>query len=204
MTANDYLKLLVENIHSTTVATIGADGHPQTRVIDMMLWDAQGVYFLTARGKAFYAQLMEQGYIALSATQDKRSVSLRGRIRNIGSEKLDEIFEKNPYMKAIYPGSTRSALDVFCLYDAQGEYFDISTPGHVLRDSFVIGLAELSAAGYYVGNGCTGCGACAAVCPQECIDTAKIPAVIDQHRCLHCGQCAKICPAQTIEKRNLP
>ena len=57
MMKQDYLELLVENIHSTTIATIGADGHPQTRVIDMMLYDEQGVYFLTARGKAFYAQL---------------------------------------------------------------------------------------------------------------------------------------------------
>lgn len=28
--AMDYIKTLVEEIHSTTVATIGADGHPQT------------------------------------------------------------------------------------------------------------------------------------------------------------------------------
>ena len=56
MTKQDYLKLLVENIHSTTVATIGADGHPQTRVIDMMLYDEQGVYFLTAKGKAWDGQ----------------------------------------------------------------------------------------------------------------------------------------------------
>ena len=48
MTRNDYLKVLVESIHSTTIATIGADGRPQTRVIDMMLWDENGVYFLTA------------------------------------------------------------------------------------------------------------------------------------------------------------
>ena len=60
MTRNEYLKLLVEGIHSTTIATIGADGHPQTRVIDMMLYDERGVYFLTAKGKAFYAQLMER------------------------------------------------------------------------------------------------------------------------------------------------
>ena len=61
MQKQDYLELLVENIHSTTIATIGADGHPKTRVIDMMLYDEQGVYFLTAKGKAFYAQLMEAG-----------------------------------------------------------------------------------------------------------------------------------------------
>ena len=115
MTKQDYLKMLVETIHSTTIATIGADGHPQTRVIDMMLYDEQGVYFLTAKGKAFYAQLMAQGYIALSATREKVSISLRGKIKNIGSEKLDEIFEKNAYMQSIYPGDTRSALEVFCL-----------------------------------------------------------------------------------------
>ena len=109
MTKQDYLKLLVEGIHSTTIATIGADGHPQTRVIDMMLYDKQGVYFLTARGKAFYTQLMAQGYIALSATREKVSISLRGKIKNIGNEKLDEIFEKNTYMQSIYPGDTRSA-----------------------------------------------------------------------------------------------
>lgn len=73
-----YIKILVEEIHSTTVATIGADGHPQTRVIDMMHYDEEGVYFLTAKGKAFYDQLIEQGYIAVSATKDKKAVSLRG------------------------------------------------------------------------------------------------------------------------------
>ena len=35
MTKMDYLELLVDEIHSTTVATIGSDGHPQTRIIDM-------------------------------------------------------------------------------------------------------------------------------------------------------------------------
>lgn len=85
MTGNDYLKMLVEDIHSTTVATIGTDGHPQTRVIDMMLWDENGVYFLTARGKAFYDQLMEQEYIAVSATKDKKAISLRGKI-NLSSK----------------------------------------------------------------------------------------------------------------------
>ena len=201
MTRNDYLKLLVEDIHSTTVATIGADGRPQTRVIDMMLWDENGVYFLTAKGKAFYAQLTEQGYIALSATKDKISISLRGKIKNIGSEKLDEIFEKNPYMQAIYPGDTRAALEVFCLYEAEGEYFDISDPSHVTRDNIVIGQAQTVQTGYFAGSGCIGCKLCYSVCPQKCIDITKTPVVIDQHRCLHCGRCAEVCPRQIIEKR---
>lgn len=197
----NYIKTLVEDIHSTTVATIAADGHPQTRVIDMMLWDDQGVYFLTAKGKAFYTQLMEQQYIALSATKDKISISLRGKIKNIGSEKLDEIFEKNVYMQSIYPGDTRSALEVFCLYEAQGEYFDISDPAHITRDGITIGMDAQPAAGYYVGDGCIGCKLCYSVCPQKSIDITQTPVVIDQHRCLHCGRCVEICPRQAIEKR---
>ena len=39
--------------------------------------------------------LWSKKFIALSATQEKITVSLRGRVKNIGSEKLDEIFEKN-------------------------------------------------------------------------------------------------------------
>ena len=170
MTKNDYLKYLVETIHSATVATIGADGHPQTRVIDMMLWDEQGVYFLTARGKVFYEQLMEQGYVALSATRDNVSISLRGKIQNIGGEKLDEIFEKNPYMQEIYPGDTRAALEVFRLYEAAGEYFDIRIPAHVTRDHFSIGNTARPAPGFYVGDGCIGCKLCYSVCLQKCID----------------------------------
>lgn len=115
MTGTQYVKILVEDLHSTTVATIGTDGHPQTRAIDMMLWDENGIYFLTAKGKAFYDQLMQQKYVAISAVKDKKSISLRGKIKNIGKEKLDEIFECNPYMKKIYPNDTRNALDVFCL-----------------------------------------------------------------------------------------
>ena len=108
----------------------------------MMLLDDKGIYFLTAKGKALYAQLMEQGYIALSAAKGKVSVSLRGKIRNIGKEKLEEIFEKNTYMQSIYPSDTRDALEVFCLYEAEGEYFDISDLSHVTRDS--IGIAPFT------------------------------------------------------------
>ena len=201
MTRNDYLKLLVEDIHSVTVATVGADGRPQTRIIDMMLWDDCGVYFLTAKGKAFHAQLTEQGFIALSAVKGKVSVSLRGKIKNIGSERLDEIFEKNPYMQSIYPGNTRSALEVFCLYEAQGEYFDISDPAHVTRDSIIIGQAAAVQTGYFVGAGCIGCKLCYSVCPQKCIDISRKPVEIDRHRCLHCGRCAETCPKQIIERR---
>lgn len=198
MERNDYLKLLVEQIHSTTVATIGEDGHPQTRIIDIMLWDEKGVYFLTAKGKAFYKQLMEQKYIALSATKDKLAISLRGYVKNIHKEKLHEIFEKNTYMKKIYPEDTREALEVFWLYQADGEYFDISNPSHIVRDSIVIGKESEPKIAYSVTEKCIGCKLCYSVCPQKCININMIPVAINPHHCLHCGRCVEICPKKAI------
>lgn len=196
----DYLKLLVEEIHSTTVATIGSDGHPQTRIIDMMYYDEEGVYFLTAKGKAFYDQLMDQKYVAISATKDKLAISLRGKVKNIGKKNLDIMFERNPYMKEIYPGDTRDSLEVFQLYEAQGEYFDISNPSSIVRDTIMIGKVQKVQTGYIIGDGCIGCKMCYSVCPQKCIDISSIPVVIDQNHCLHCGRCVESCPKQCIRK----
>ncbi|MCD7892935.1 MAG: 4Fe-4S binding protein [Erysipelotrichaceae bacterium] len=197
----NYLDILVNDIHSTVIATVDNDNKPVTRVIDMMLYDDQGVYFLTAKGKEFYKQLMEQKYISLSATKDKISISLRGYVENIGYDKLDAMFDKNEYMKEIYPNDTRKALQVFRLYEASGEYFDISDPSHVTRDSITIGDTTQKIHGYFVGKDCIGCKLCYSVCPQKCIDISRKPVVIDQNHCSHCGRCVEICPKQTIEKR---
>lgn len=197
----NYIKMLVEDIHSTIVATIGSDGHPQTRVIDMMLYDNEGIYFLTAKGKAFYTQLMEQQYIALSSVKDKIAISLRGKIKNIGSEKLNEIFEKNTYMQSIYPNNTRTALQVFQIYEAQGEYFDISDPKHIVRENITIGNSRTEQIGYFIEDTCTGCKVCKSVCPQNCIDFTVTPAVIRQENCLHCGNCLTVCPKKAVVRK---
>ena len=64
----------------------------------MMYYDEESVYYLTAKGKAFYDQLMEQQYVAISATKDKIAVILRGKIKNIGEKNLDIMFKK----KSVY------------------------------------------------------------------------------------------------------
>lgn len=97
----NYIDYLVNSIHSTIIATIDSNNHPVTRVIDMMHYDEDGIYFLTAKGKEFYQQLMDQKYISLSATKDKVSISLNGKVKNIGKEKLNDIFEKK-YIYAKY------------------------------------------------------------------------------------------------------
>ena len=158
-------------------------------------------FYFRATGKTFYDQLMEQQYVAISATKDKIAVSLRGKIKNIGKKNLDIMFENNPYMKKIYPGDTKDAIEVFWLYEAQGEYFDISNPSNIVRDTITIRKTEVVQTGYYIGKECIGCKLCYSVCPQKCIDISSVPVVINQNHCLHCGRCAEICPKQCIEKR---
>lgn len=210
METKDFLAILKNEIHTTVMATVDREGHPVTRVIDVMLADDKTLYFITAKGKEFYRQLMEQKFVSISGAcggegMDKReasihmkAVSIRGTVQNIGSRKLDEVFEKNPYMKDIYPDErSRMALEVFCVTEGSGEFFDLSTKP-ITRAHFTVGdpreKTEEGFSGYYISPDCTGCGACAEACPQKCIETGRLPFQIRQEHCLHCGNCAEVCP----------
>lgn len=201
----NYLQYLVEEIHTTVVATVDDAGQPVTAAIDMMDWDEGGVYFLTARGKGFYQRLVKRGYIALTGmkgedTMSCAALSIRGKVQEIGPAFLPRLFEKNPYMTEIYPtDKSREALTVFKICEGNGEWFDLSKKP-IDRASFTFGGAECSKQGYYITGDCITCGKCLEVCPQNCI-TAGRPYAVQQEHCLHCGNCMAVCPAGAVEKR---
>ena len=205
MTTKEYLQYIVEQIHSTVVATVDDNGLPVTCVIDMMHYDESGLYFLTAKGKKFYDRLTVRGYMALSCmkgedTMHSVSVSVRGKVKEIGYDMLPLLFKKNPYMNEIYPTEqSRTALTVFKLYEGRGEWFDLSKKP-IERDSFTFGGVETEHSGYIIGDGCIGCGTCLTVCPQSCIDMTDGQAVIRQENCLHCGNCERECPVGVVTK----
>ena len=205
MTANDYLRFIVDVIHSTVIATVDSDGLPVTCVIDMMYADENGLYFLTAKGKNFYQRLKDKGYLALSGkkgedTMSCTAISVRGKVREIGAEMLPLLFENNPYMCEIYPTEeSRKALTVFQIYEGSGEWFDLSKKP-IERDSFTFGGAEITESGYFVTDDCIRCGSCLSDCPQSCIEL-KEKAVIRQENCLHCGNCAEVCPVGAVIRR---
>lgn len=205
MTALEILTILQRDIHSTVFATVDDNGLPQTCVIDLMLADENGLYFLTARGKSFYDRLTKRPFAALSGmkggdTLSTVAISVRGAVRSIGGERLPEIFEKNPYMAKIYPTEkSRDALEVFQLYKGEGEYFDLSQLPPC-RQSFSFGGAAVRETGYRINaERCIGCQGCRGVCPANCISSA-IPREIDAAHCLHCGNCFRICPVRAVEK----
>lgn len=206
MEAKDYLSYIVNEIHTTVVATVDDMGLPVTAAIDMMDCDENGLYFLTARGKGFYDRLKKRGYLALTAmkgedTMHSVAVSVRGKVKELGSDLLSRLFEKNPYMNEIYPDSvSRSALTVFQICEGSGEWFDLSKKP-IERANFTFGGAEEKAEGYFVTDKCIGCKLCYSKCPQKCIDISVKPVVIQQDHCLHCGNCYEVCPVKAVEKR---
>ena len=68
-------------------------------------------------------------------------------------------------------------------------------------DSSVNGLYFLD--GYFITDACSGCLACKAVCPQDCIDFLAAKAVIRQEDCLHCGNCMNIGPQKAVIREGI-
>ena len=206
METKDYLAYVVEQIHRTIVATVDDEGKPVTAAIDMMDHDDNSLYFLTAKGKGFYDRLIKREFLAFTAmkgedTLSTVAVSIRGKVRELGGERLTTLFEKNPYMAEIYPTEeSRTALTVFQIYEGTGEWFDLSKKP-IERASFTFGGADEIKDGYFVTDKCIGCKLCDSKCPQKCIDISVKPVVIHQNNCLHCGNCYEICPVRAIEKR---
>lgn len=206
MTTKEYLAFIVEQIHSTVVAAVDDEGLPVTCVIDMMHSDENGLYFLTAKGKNFYDRLKKREYLALSGMKGEDTmhcvaVSVRGKVKEVGSDMLPLLFEKNPYMHEIYPTEESiKALTVFKIYEGSGEWFDLSRKP-IERASFSFGGAVEEHTGYIITDDCIGCGSCLDVCPQSCIDLTDGKAAIRQENCLHCGNCEKVCPVGAVVRR---
>lgn len=201
-----YLQYVVETIHRSIMATVDDEGLPVTAAIDLMDWDDNSLYFLTARGKNFYDRLVKCGYVALTAMQGEDTmssiaVSIRGKVRDVGSDRIPELFEKNPYMKDIYPAGTEQALTVFQIYEGTGEWFDLSKLP-LERASFSFSqegdVLQRHNTGYRITEKCIGCRSCVDVCPQQIILTDGVPFIIQQEHCERCGNCLNVCPVGAV------
>ena len=129
-------KVLEKEIHSVVVGMIDAQGRPVTAFMDVMLADESGIYFLTSdNGRELYHNLNNSEYISLCGKTDgdyfhSKMITVKGRVKNIGKSRVDELLDRNDYLKKLYPDSEkekRQILDVFHVYAGQVTYQEFAT-----------------------------------------------------------------------------
>ena len=80
------LTRIVRDVQRVVIATVDDAGMPETRAVEMLDADAEGLYFIVDRTTAFYAQLMARKSLAFTGVQgasygECATVTLRGRVR---------------------------------------------------------------------------------------------------------------------------
>ena len=121
---------------------MGYENIPVTSVIDSMDYGEERHYFLRAERKKLYERVKHNGNIALTA--------IKGKTRETGSDILDVLSYKNPYMENICP-------TVLKLFAGRGEWFDLS---------------KRPIAGSTISAMCNGCGHCISIYPEICMQKA--------------------------------
>ena len=198
MNKKEFLEDILK-IKNVSVATIDKDGRPTIRIIDMMYLEDNSLYFLTARGKSFYEEIIKDNFIALSCENHNKSYVLKGYVEKVDNKYLDLLLNNNKYILKIYPEKTKNILEVFKISKWSGEYFDITT-NPITRLSYSNNMEEVKKGSFFVNDKCTSCKKCITVCPSKCIDYSMGKAYIKDKHCLRCGLCKENCKSNAIEK----
>ncbi|MDE4907464.1 4Fe-4S binding protein [Methanogenium marinum] len=189
---------LMHEIRDLCFATCD-NNKPEVRIIDLMDIRGDAIYFLTARGKHFYKQLMKNPEIAISGmNKDYISVRAKGCAKKAETEVRMSVLDKNPHIKEMY-GDAVSILEVFYIDAGAGEIFDLSTP-KPKRLRFGFGGKEPEKSAYYISDACIECGQCQEICPEDAIEEGT-PYRINECVCLECGMCSEICPEEAVKYR---
>ena len=184
-------------------ATVDENGAPQVRNISAVHYDENSFYFFTARGKELTKQLQRDSRIqTLAYTKYNEMIRLSGYAVPVEESRqracIDKIFEEQPYLSNVYPGDTRYVGIIFEVKDADIEYFNLGVHP-IFRETYTIGNGTVKQKGFCITEKCIGCGKCAKLCPQSCIEKGT-PYQINHNHCLHCGNCFENCPVQAIER----
>lgn len=185
-------------------ATVDGKGDPQVRCISAIHFDQESFCFFTARGKDFCSELLQNGKVQILAyTRFKEMIRLSAKAvpapESEQEEKINTIFDEQPYLSNVYPNDTRKIGIVFEIKNAEIEYFNLGV-NPIFRESYTLGTGTVSEKGYIITDRCIGCGKCQRSCPQHCIIQGT-PYQIQQEHCLHCGNCYENCPAKAVQKR---
>lgn len=192
---------IFREIKDIAFATVDKNNCPQVRIIDIMMVDDNKLYFVTARGKHFYKQLIHNKNVSITTlTKNFEMIRLSGIAIHLSEQKkwVDKIFELNPVMNDVYPNDSRYILEPFYIEYTEIEYFDLSSKP-IYHEKYFANENDITQERFFIGKECIECGKCANICPQQCIKEGT-PYIINQNNCLHCGLCFENCVTKAIKE----
>lgn len=204
MDAQTCIKKL-QRVGVLSFATVGLDGTPQVRCISAIHYEADALYFFTARGKDFCKELLHGGgrVQILAYTRFKEMIRVSARAVPVAEAEqkyyMELIFREQPYLSNVYPGSTREIGIIFAVRDMRIEYFHLGV-NPIFQEQYTVGNSRFNPKGYEITGDCIGCGICAEACPQKCIQAGAVYRIAQEH-CLHCGNCYEQCPVHAVAER---
>ncbi len=109
----DFLNFIVDEIHNADIVTTH-NGEPQAQICDLLLNKDGKLYIMTGKDNPFFKDLLKQPKVIIDGyngdgTMSTCGFSLRGSIKNVDQEHMDEIFDKNKYLEEIYAPDVEKA-----------------------------------------------------------------------------------------------
>lgn len=111
----EFLDFAVNQIHNVDVATTH-QGEPSAQVCDLLLNKSGKLYIATSSQNPFFRDLINQPKVIVNGykgngTMDSCGFSIKGIIKNVDHQYIDEIFEKNAYLNEIYADNIEVAKE---------------------------------------------------------------------------------------------
>ncbi len=205
MEKTELSEILQKDVSRAAASVADEQGMPWSVILDLVMAEDQRLYFAAAKGTVLHTSLQTNPHLAVTIAADRgqtefQAVSIRGTVKNMGTERLDMLFDRNPVLQKIYQKpKSRRILEVFCIYRGEGEYLELKE-GILNRKRFSFGGEEIKNRGYQIDEKrCIGCQGCRSICPVSCISNT-FPRTIDRNRCIQCGNCFQICLRRAVEK----
>ena len=101
----NYLEYLVNEIHSTIVATVDENGKPHVRVVGLNCIEEGKLYYALATTKGMYAQIKQNPNVEIAASLPNFSKVVRVWGKACIDESLEtkqKMFENSPALKGLY------------------------------------------------------------------------------------------------------
>ncbi|WOT06552.1 pyridoxamine 5'-phosphate oxidase family protein [Shewanella youngdeokensis] len=107
-------------------ATVGMDGKPKLRPVQMMFVEGNSPVYCTGTGKLMYQELMHNPHVEICVCEGHRWVRINGCVKWLKEPAVKQkVIEQSPLVASIYHSADNPELAAFTLTSAQAVMTDL-------------------------------------------------------------------------------